>query len=185
VNGERARLFVALELPDEARAELVAWRAGVLERTPSVRAVPAESLHVTLCFLGEVSADASGSIGQVCAEACERARSGAIELSLADPMWLPRRRPRVLAVAIEEAGERLAAVQGELSTALAQAGWYQPEPRPFLAHVTVGRVRGSGRIRPLELEAPHAVVLTGSTVTLYRSWPGSRYEPLRRISLCA
>jgi RNA 2',3'-cyclic 3'-phosphodiesterase len=119
----------------------------------------------------------------VCAEACERAGIGAIELSLADPMWLPRRRPRVLTVAIEEAGERLAAVQAELSTALAQAGWYQPEPRPFLAHVTVGRVRGSARVRPPALGPPHPVAFTGSTVTLYRSWPGSRYEPLRRIAL--
>ncbi len=135
-----------------------------------------------MCFLGAVSADASDAIGAVCTEALERAPSGAVPLSLADPLWLPRRRPRVLSVEIEDQGGGLTAIQGELSAALADGGWYEPEPRPFLAHVTVARVRASDRVRAFELESPHAVGFAGSTVTLYRSRPGSQYEPLRRLS---
>ncbi|HWE31994.1 MAG TPA: RNA 2',3'-cyclic phosphodiesterase [Solirubrobacteraceae bacterium] len=185
MTGERARLFVALELPDEARSELVAWRAGVVELTPAWRVVPAESLHVTLCFLGDVPAEAIAAIGAACSELVDRAYGDGIPLVLADPLRLPPRRPRVLTVAIADRDGRLAALQGELSAALARAGWYEPGARPFLAHVTVARVRAADRIRPLELEPPHAVAFTGSTVTLYRSRPGSRYEPLRRLSICA
>jgi RNA 2',3'-cyclic 3'-phosphodiesterase len=182
VTGERARLFVALELPAEARTELISWRRGVLDRTQALRAVPAEALHVTLCFLGDVSAAASAAIGETCAEALERVPAGELSLSLSQPLWLPRRRPRVLAVAVEDHGGGLAALQRELSAALTHGGWYKREPRPFLAHVTVARVRASDRIRPLELGPPHALAFAGSIVTLYRSQPGSQYTPLRRLS---
>jgi 2'-5' RNA ligase len=183
--GERARLFVALELPDEARVELASWRAGVLARTPSLRAVPVESLHVTLCFLGAVAPEAIAGIGAACAEVVDRLQGAAIPLGLAEPLWLPRRRPRVLAVSIEDRGGLLAALQGELSASLARGGWYDPEPRPFLSHVTLARVRASDRFRQFELEPPHAVAFTGSTVTLFRSRPGSQYEPLREMAICA
>ena len=52
MNGERVRLFVALELPEPVRDALVAWRAAVLADVPALRAVARKSLHVTLCFLG-------------------------------------------------------------------------------------------------------------------------------------
>src|SRR4051812_43448416 len=51
-RSNRARLFVALDLPADARAALVTWR-GTLEH-PDLRLVSPEALHVTLVFLGHL-----------------------------------------------------------------------------------------------------------------------------------
>src|SRR3954453_8005550 len=47
-----ARLFVALDLPDEARAELVDWRERALGGREGLRLVDPAGRHVTLAFFG-------------------------------------------------------------------------------------------------------------------------------------
>ena len=49
-DEEKARLFVALDLPDDVRAGIAAWQAKALG-DPALRPMRAEALHVTLCFL--------------------------------------------------------------------------------------------------------------------------------------
>ena len=44
--GERARLFVALELPGEVRDRLALWRDEVVAGVPGLRPVAVENLHV-------------------------------------------------------------------------------------------------------------------------------------------
>ena len=81
---------------------------------------------------------------------------------------------------------RSARAQAALSRALESGGWYVPEKRRFLAHVTVARVRKGARVRREELPPPAADALRGSTVTLYRSRlgaGGARYEPLYSVEL--
>lgn len=182
----RIRLFVALELPDPVRAALVRWR----ERLPadagrSLRPVAAEALHVTLCFLGWRAEDEVEAIGS----ACSVARSEpAPALALGAPVWLPRRRPRVLAVELDDVDGGLAQVQSALSGALAAGGWYKPENRPYLAHVTAARVKGVIRGGPGELHAPPRLDFHALRVVLYRSRlspSGARYEPLTSVELAA
>ena len=50
-ESPRARLFVALDLPDAIRQGIAAWGEEALA-DPALRPVPAESLHITLAFLG-------------------------------------------------------------------------------------------------------------------------------------
>ena len=108
------------------------------------------------------------------------------ELVLGDALWLPPRRPRVLTVELGDEEGRLAAVQSALGRALADGGFYEPETRPFLAHVTVARVQREARIRPQELPAPEAMRFTGTAVTLFQSRLGkgpARYEALASVTL--
>lgn len=186
---ERVRLFVALELPGEVRQELVRWRecvrgAGV---PPRLRWATPASLHVTLCFLGWRPAEQIPSIAPACAVA---AACPPAQLTLADPVWLPPRRPRVLAVQLRDEADRLARVQRRLSKALEAGGWYEPEKRAFRAHVTVARVPKGGRVGRVALAAPAPAPLsfTGRQVTLFRSRlsaAGARYEPLASVALGA
>jgi 2'-5' RNA ligase len=179
-SSERGRLFVALDLDDDARSALAAWREGVVSAHHGLRPVADEALHVTLCFLGTCPLADLDAIASACAVGCGPPLRG---LTLGAALWLPRRRPRVLAVAIEDEGGALARVQSALATALEAGGWYRPEARPFLGHVTVARVAKGER--PLELSAPPRLALAETaTVTLYRSrlWPtGARYEALRMV----
>lgn len=177
------RLFAALELPDAVREKLLRWGAGVVRATAGLRLLPPQSLHVTLCFLGGQDA---GEVDAILAAAAAAASLPAAPLRLAESLWLPRRAPRVLAVALRDPEAKLAAVQAHLSTALAAGGWYVPERRPFLAHVTVARVRAGARVRAMPLEPPQPVALVGRSVTLYRSRlsrGGARYEPLGSVQL--
>jgi 2'-5' RNA ligase len=166
-----ARLFVAADLPEGVRARLASLK------TPG-RRVARESLHVTLCFLGEVDEAEIPDIGAVVSEV--RAQTP-VWLSAGEVLWLPPRRPRVCAVKLIDPDAALGALQASLSSALVAGGWYVPERRPFLTHVTVARLRGEG---PTELAAPGGLEpFATPSVTLYRSWPGSRYEPLSSVVL--
>lgn len=177
-------MFVALDLPPGAKEAIARWRRRAAGEHPALRAIAPDALHVTLCFLGWRSTDEIGPIGA----ACERALAGgtSCELSLAEGLWLPHRRPRVLAVQLGDESGALAAIQASLSAALSAGGWYAPEGRRFLPHVTVARVRGRTRVRPSTLPAMPRLSFCATTVTLYRSRPGAggaRYEGLRIIEL--
>jgi 2'-5' RNA ligase len=180
--SERVRLFVALELPEPAREALVGWRSSEVPDR-GLRLIAPEYLHATLCFLGWRPIDDVGGILAACRILAGR---GAAELTLGDAVWLPRRRPRVLAVELEDPGGGLTATQAAISEGLAAGGWYAPEKRPFLAHVTVARVATGARPRALELPAPPSLRFAASQVTLYRSRlsaGGARYEPLGTVDL--
>jgi 2'-5' RNA ligase len=185
VSDDRVRLFVALSLPPAVRAALGEWRDAAAHQVGGLRPVASESLHVTLCFLGSQPADAVGAIADSCAVA------GSAEvprLTLAEPVWLPGRRPRVLGVSVADDRGVLAGVQAGLSAALSDGGWYSPESRPFFAHVTVARVAHGARVRPVELGKPPALEFEGAEVVLYRSRTsrsGARYEPLMRVAVGA
>jgi 2'-5' RNA ligase len=183
-GGERVRLFVALELPEEVRSELVRWRDTAV--MPGLRAIPAESLHLTLCFLGSVAAEEVAAIGDACAVALDGAGRHPFPLALGTVAWLPRRRPQVLAAALADPWEELSRHRAALAGTLTAGGWYRPESPPFLPHVTVTRVRRGAHVRAAELDGPEPLAFTASRVTLFRSHlgaGGARYEPLRMIEL--
>lgn len=183
-GDERARLFVALDLPSGVREVLQGWRSTAPGRVRGLRMVDPAALHVTLCFLGWRLEREVEDIGAACAAAV--AGWGPLTLSLGDPVWLPERRPRVLAVGIEDQSNALAALQAALSTELSAGGWYAPETRPFLGHVTVVRVpRGAGA-RAVKLPGLPALDFLATGVTLYRSRlgpGGARYEAQRTVEL--
>jgi 2'-5' RNA ligase len=180
---ERARLFVALELPTSTRDILARWREAPLREISALRPVPSEHLHATLCFLGSRPA---GEIEAIAAACGVVAGEPPVASGLGEALWLPRRRPGVLAVALSDPDGALVRVQATLSAALVAGGWYAPESRPFLAHVTVARVPKNARIKAFVLDPPPPVDVLCSRVTLYRSRLGSagaRYEPLSVVSL--
>ena len=182
MSDGRLRLFVALELPPALRAALADWRTTAVA-DPSVRALDPDSLHVTLCFLGWCEADQVSQIGA----ACELVSTEPpVELRVGEALWLPRRRPRVLAVALDDPDDRLARIQEVLAQELYAGGWYAPERRRFLAHVTVARVRRGSAIARKQLQRPPAESVVGNRVTLFRSTlhpGGARYEPLHSVTL--
>ena len=175
------RLFVALELPEPVRRGAAAWRDEL--RLDGLRPVADPDLHVTLCFLGEVEETAGASIGEAVAAAA--AGLGPLPLVVGVPVWLPSRRPRVLAIGVDDPGGRLHALQAAVGVALSAGGWYEPERRPYLGHVTVARVRGSVA-RPARPPAPPALAFRAHEVAVIRSRLGAgpaRYERLRTIAL--
>jgi 2'-5' RNA ligase len=183
VSGSRARLFLALDLPEEERLSLAGWRDELLEERPDLRPVRPEALHVTLVFLGWQDESAAEGI----AEAAFAALPDAAPPRLAgrEVRSLPPHDPRLFALDLDDEESRAAALQAAASAALEAGGWYRPEKRPFWPHVTLARVkRGTRRAPALPAEpAPPRDPFEAGTVTLYRSTlrpQGSIYEPLAR-----
>jgi RNA 2',3'-cyclic 3'-phosphodiesterase len=174
------RLFVALDLPEPVVDALVAWRAPLVRELDALRAVPRASLHVTLAFLGWKEEASIAPLVEL-VERCGTATGGVAGLALGEPLWLPRRRPRVLAVALEDGHGQLAALQTRVVERLVAGGWYAPEARPYLPHVTVARVRGGAMPRGGTLPPSPDLAFAGAAVVLYRSRlspAGAHYEAL-------
>lgn len=184
MTSERARLFVALELPDRVRDALLIWRQSAIGDDQAWRPVAPTALHVTLCFLGDQRVQEIGAIAQACAAGLSDA---APVLNLAAPLLLGPGRARVLAIALEDSSHALAVIQRQLAQRLAAGGWYQPESRPFVAHVTVARARRGSRVpAPPPHPAPPSVSFDARTISLLRSrlgGQGARYERLAAVNL--
>ena len=165
------RLFIALELPLAVVGELVGWRDSVLVMKEGLRPVPPESMHVTLAFLGE---RAPSSVDALRGALEAVAGTGAAPLALGSPSWLPRRRPGVMVVAIEDDDDLLHKTRGLLLSALHRAIGFEPERRAFFPHVTVARVRRGSKVRPTPLDSPSAVEFSGERLTLFESAGGYR-----------
>ena len=182
-GSERFRLFVALELTDEVRDALGRWTLAEAGRIPELRRIASEHLHVTLCFLGWQPADAISAIGDACqVEWTDQPPA----LSLGESTWLPPRRPRALAVRLVDEGGRLAALQSLVAIRLQAGGWYVPERRDYMAHVTVARVRRGARVSAKPLPNPPELEFAGSRITLFRSRlrpAGAQYEPLVSVDV--
>jgi 2'-5' RNA ligase len=173
------RLFVALELPEAARAALVTFRDAAAD--PEIwRPVEPEAIHLTLAFLGRRPASDVPTIAGVLREAA----GPAPRLALDGALLLPPRRARVLCASLADPDGTLGALQARVSDGLAAAGVYVPEKRPFRAHATVARLRPRARApRSLDV-APEPLELTGEALTLFESRlhpHGARYEALERV----
>jgi 2'-5' RNA ligase len=177
--SEKARLFAALELPEDVRAALHGWGAGVAAGEPVLRLLAPEALHVTLVFLGY---RAERDVERL-TEVCFAEPPGSFELEAREVRGVPPRRPRLHALDIADTGGALGRWQQQLSGRLAAAGLYEPERRPFWPHVTLARVKrpGPGATEPPPLADELRGSFTANRVTLYRSTllpQGARYDAL-------
>jgi 2'-5' RNA ligase len=183
VSGPRARLFLALDLPEPARASLADWRDVLISDRTDLRPVRPEALHVTLVFLGWQDESAAPKIAEAAFDALPTGPPPL--LTPAGVRSLPPRNPRLFALDLEDEDGRASALQAAASAALEAGGWYRPEKRPFWPHLTLARVKGrERRVAPLpEDPRPPSESFEAPVVTLYRSTlrpQGALYEPLAR-----
>jgi RNA 2',3'-cyclic 3'-phosphodiesterase len=183
VSGPRARMFVALDLPEDARKALVAWRDLILDGRRDVRPVRHEALHVTLVFLGWQDESAAERIAEAAFARLPAAPAPRLAATAVRPV--PPRNARLFALDLDDEDGRATALQTAMSGVLEAGGWYRPEKRPFWPHITLARVkRGERRVAPPPARPPPpAAAFEAGVVTLYRSTlrpQGAIYEPLAR-----
>lgn len=182
-------MFVALDLPQLVRSDIASWSETELT-DPALRRVPAESLHVTLAFLGNRQmADVEPVV-----EAMEEVADRRVQLELGGPVGRPPR-GRARFVALPVLHRPVLGLHERLGEILTFERLYESEKRPFWPHVTVARVRAEGRgsRRPMRVEIPSGPSPTertgwfgGVRISLYRSESqpsGARYVPLAQVQL--
>lgn len=185
------RLFVAIELSEQERQRLHHAAAPLRAAELPVRWVRPDAYHLTLRFLGEVASDRVSELEGALRRAV--AGSACFSLGLGGLGGAPGlRRPRVIWVEILES-EALQRVHRRLEEALADLG-FEPEPRAFRPHLTLGRVRRNGPAGALAGLVELAEVLDfGGEIevaglSLVRSHLGSggaRYEALAMAPFAA
>ena len=176
-------MFVALEPPEEVRAELAAWRDGVVAGRDDLRPVPATSLHLTLVFLGWQDESAAPIIAEAVRSAA--GDTGPARLAPKGVQPVPPRGPRLFALDLEDEAGRCGELQAAVSGALAAGRFYRPEKRPFWPHMTLARVKRGRHAGTLEAANLPGAFEAGR-VTLYRSTlrpQGAVYDALAQLDL--
>ncbi len=170
-----ARVFVAVDVGDAVRAEAarviqaISGRIEAVKTPPKVTWVRPQALHVTIRFIGEIDEAALPGL-------CERL-SGPIAMPPFEVEWrglgaFPSpRHPRALWLGVVSGGAALGALEAEVSRRL--AGTLDPEVKPLLPHLTLGRIKMAGAgmdwpkvLQSIEVRGARSPV---DRVTLYRS----------------
>lgn len=183
------RLFIGVELSDHVKRR-AAEIADALRETLGPRAharwIPAENLHITLWFIGEVDDERGAAI----TNALNRPFGVApfdLELRGAGA-FPPSGPPRVFWIGAGRGGESMLALYSDLAARLKPLG-FEPERRAYSAHLTIARVKDA-RSRDVRSVLKRIDADAGScriaAVTLFRSRlspKGASYEPLVRVPL--
>lgn len=187
------RVFFALQ-PTAAQRMAMHEAAAPLLRELGTRPVPADDLHLTLCFLGE----AEGPQLDALMDQARRIRAPAIDLRLSQLDYWPDSRVLCLLPEAGHAVDTVLALAAQLGQAARAAG-FAADPRGFRPHITLGRMIPSreplaqGWPQPLAdsltLTASGFVLMrstanpSGPRYDVQRAWPESdQAEPLRSDS---
>ena len=190
LKSPRARLFVALDLPQDVRSGVVDWQQTALA-DPALRIVRPDALHITLVFLG-YQAEKDAKVIAKAAFATE-AEAPAVQLE-ADPVGVPPgKRPRLIALGANS--DETVALQAGVEERLVEAGFYEPEKRAFWPHLTVARVKPEApkSRKPAQIRnEPHSLpehmfrFFRPTRLVLFKSHlrrSGAEYEPMAELEL--
>ncbi|MEK7952301.1 RNA 2',3'-cyclic phosphodiesterase [Luteolibacter soli] len=158
------RLFVALDLPENLAGRLVELDPGM----EGLRWTPAERLHVTLCFLGDVDEQAHAKLVESLAEvAC-----GPFALRVKGCGCFAKHGGLVLWAGVDDPAEALPLLHRRVARAVKAAG-LDPGPSRIQPHLTIARARHGKPAMVREFLDAHAGEefgeFTVSGVTLYSS----------------
>lgn len=161
------RAFIAIELPELILAELSKVEARLKPQMPhsTIRWVKADSIHLTLKFLGQVPSDQLELI--VSSLRVAAAAHASFPLEVKDAGCFPNtHRPRVVWVGVHEGQHRLHALQRAVENAISPLG-YPTEIRDFTPHLTLGRLARD--VRPADQKRIGEVV-EAANVGLLGKW---------------
>lgn len=136
------RLFVAIELPSDVKANLVALKTHI----PTARWVKPEHMHLTLRFLDDVPDTRVESVKS----ALELVQSPSFNLKLQSVGRFPpqkKKTPRVLWVGIASQ-PMLKDLQKKIENELRIAG-FPPDKKAFHPHITLARLKLQKPVKPV------------------------------------
>ena len=138
------RAFIALEIPSKVQNDIHQATSKLRSEIGSlVRWVPAENLHLTLKFLGDISATHVEFLNQMLRVEADSHKIFDIQLTGLGS-FPSSKRPRLIYIGIQAPPE-LSALQHAVESGAHRLG-YQSEDRSFSPHLTLGRVKHASQI---------------------------------------
>jgi 2'-5' RNA ligase len=174
------RLFVALPIPAQIRAQLLAMAGGI----PGARWQRDDQLHLTLRFIGELdrhaAEDAALALATIHYPQIHIALSGAGQFE-------SRGRPNAVWAGVTP-HDALAGLHKKVDQALVRAG-QPPESRAYLPHITLARMNAQSGAADKFLEAHAGLASPAFALTYFHLYEshlgreGASYEPVERYAL--
>jgi len=165
----KIRVFIAVSLPGELKAEIGEISSSLSVQIPGVRWVPPENLHLTLKFLGDVEETIIPNIQDI--------------LNRITPRYLPiickftglgvfpsPRRPKVIWLGVTEGSDQLSGLANDLSGEFTRLG-FKSENRGYTPHLTLGRIKagvGTAELRKLLRAGEENPVQCGNSTRLLK-----------------
>jgi len=140
VGGERMfRGFIAIKIPFNNEMEAF-WNA-IKRSGARIKLVEPYNTHITLKFLGNTAESLIPNIEEIIRNAVEGLKPFEIELKGCGAFPTPTR-PRVVWIGVREGADILKKIAESIDREVSKLG-FEREKRSFVAHLTVGRVKGS------------------------------------------
>jgi 2'-5' RNA ligase len=193
------RIFIGIDLDPEIRARIERFLDGVQALAPDARWVRPESLHITLKFIGEQTAEQVEAL----AERLQLIVSESFDIRVEGYGFFPTATaPRVFWIGID-GGPLLTKLAATVDAAAAELGIVR-EDRPYSPHLTLARAGGrSGSPKWRTGDGPNNIfaalekrlsamsemkfgAMRATEFVLYQSQPsagGSKYTKLKRFAL--
>lgn len=189
--NDELRLFIAVELPQEAKAALAEAARQLKAAGADVSWSHPESIHLTLKFIGNAPASCveqlAGDLDRAAAESQAHDATLSAELGVFPNL----RRIRVIWAGIDEPTGRLASLRRLVDEA---TNWCTPaDARHYVPHLTLGRVRSGRNVQALsqlieQVRIPSGLIVPIHRVTLFSSRltpAGAVHAPLHQAQLAA
>ncbi|MDP8956106.1 MAG: RNA 2',3'-cyclic phosphodiesterase [Actinomycetota bacterium] len=174
------RLFIAVDVPDDVKADLVSALEPFRDRNRGMRWTSPDGWHVTLKFLGNTWPRLVEPVRQAAGSAAEEQRPFETALTEIGAFPTPKR-ARVIWAGLSDPANRFAALVRALDELLREH--FVPEKRAFTPHLTVARLNPPGNLLDAAPELVgtqvHSRAFAVDRMILYRSHlspRGARYE---------
>ena len=135
------RTFIAIDLSPGVRAALSAAQAQLKQTPTEVRVAWTKiaNLHLTLQFLGDIETAAVAGISTALTKVAATAPGFDVPVD-GTGAFPDVHRPRVVWIGCDDSAGKLQALARAVQAAMRPCG-FQPEPVPWTAHLTLGRIR--------------------------------------------
>lgn len=190
-QDHQIRTFLAMELPEDVQIFLGGISNDLKKTGADVKWVTPSNIHLTLKFIGDTAPQKIPLIQSHLEKAFLSEQP--LELEVQGLGVFPSyRRPRVVWAGVQDKLGILAQAAKKVDRSLVVLG-FQPEQRPFKAHLTLGRVRSNHGDQPLadavrKMESIPGPAFVAHHVTLFKSTlkpSGAEYLPLFRVNFAS
>lgn len=135
----KQRIFIAINLPDDLKKEIVAVQNKLKGFDWPVRWTVADNIHLTLRFLGSITDQGIEQVKSIVEQATKNYNS--FSLTINSFIAFPSLKiPRVICLNVEENNE-LFELQVAIASPIEEQGIGEFERHSFTGHITIGRVK--------------------------------------------
>ena len=182
------RTFVCVEIPVSVRDRIEQLQRQLAAMRADVSWTKKSNLHLTLKFLGHISAAQVENVCRIVQQAASGSESFDLQLS-GTGSFPNQRNPRVLWIGLAEAPQVFKELYTSIDFGLSSVG-FPRESRPFAPHLTIGRVKSNRNVaslvQPLIAGGFHSEPFGIRDVVVMKSQlksSGAIYSPIRIFPL--